>query len=112
MSFSTGTRLECVDSTGPELGLLLGRFAGSERWTPLQKQKRKRISGGSPVAAPMPKPVLSCGREYQLLRERMFLRTFHRWGDLVFIAYVFPNWMVVRILSHWMGDFLPLSISD
>ena len=35
----------------------------------------------------------------------MFLRTFHRWGDLVFIAYVFPNLMVVRILSHLMGVF-------
>ena len=35
----------------------------------------------------------------------MFLRTFHRWGDLIFIAYVFPNWMVVRILSHSMGVF-------
>ena len=100
MPFSTGTRLERVDSAGPELGLLLGRSAGSERWTPLQKQERKKISGGSPVAAPMPKSVLSCGREYQLLRGRMFLCTFHRWGDLVFIAYVFPNWIMVMILSH------------
>ena len=40
------------------------------------------------------------------------LRTFYRWGGLVFIVYVIPNWRVVRILSHWMGYFLPLSISD
>ena len=40
------------------------------------------------------------------------LRTFHRWGDLVFIAYVFPNWMAIRILSHWMRYFLPLLVSD
>ena len=40
------------------------------------------------------------------------LRTFHRWGDLVFIVYVFPNLMVTRILSHWTGYFLPLSVSD
>ena len=39
------------------------------------------------------------------------LRTFHRWDDLVFIIR-FPNWMVIRILSHWMRYFLPLSISD
>ena len=26
------------------------------------------------------------------------LRTFHRWGDLVFIVYVFHNWMVIKIL--------------
>ena len=49
------------------------------------------------------------------------LRTFHRWGDLVFIVYVFPNWMVIRILSYWMvirilsywmEDFISLSLSD
>ena len=57
----------------PELGLsvldLLGRSADSIRWTHLQKQETKRISGGSPVASPMPKSVLSAGREDQLLRE-------------------------------------------
>ena len=40
------------------------------------------------------------------------LLTFLRWGGLVFIVYVFPNWMVTRILSHWTGYFLPLSVSD
>ena len=57
----------------PELGWsvlkFLGRSAGSGSWTPLQKQETKRIGGGSPVDAPMPKSVLSRGREYQLLRE-------------------------------------------
>ena len=24
----------------------------------------------------------------------------------------FPSWMVIRILSHWTGFFLPLSVSD
>ena len=56
-----------------ELGLSvldsLGRSVDSVSWTPLQKQETKRIGGGSPVAAPMPKSVLSEGREYQLLRE-------------------------------------------
>ena len=69
MPFSTGTRLERVGIAGPELKLSLGWSAGSGRWTPLQKQETKRIGEGSPVAAPMPKSVLSCGREYQLLRE-------------------------------------------
>ena len=69
MSFSTGTRLERVRIAGPELELSLGRSAGSGRWTPLQKQETKRIGGGSLVAAPMPKSVLSCGKEYQLLRK-------------------------------------------
>ena len=57
----------------PELGLgvldLLGRSVDSVRRTPLQKQETKRIGGGSPVASPMPKSVLSSRREYQLLRE-------------------------------------------
>ena len=48
---------------------LLGRFAVSGRWAPLQKQETKRIGGGSPVASLMPKSVLSDGREDQLLRE-------------------------------------------
>ena len=64
MPFSIETGLERFGIVGPELKRSLGRSAGSGRWTPLQKQERKRISGGSPVAAPMPKSVLSCEREY------------------------------------------------
>ena len=56
-----------------ELGLsvldLLGRFADSVHWTPLQKQETKMIGGGLPVTSPMSKSVLSSGREDQLLRE-------------------------------------------
>ena len=63
MPFSAGTGLERVGIAGPELGLLLGRSAGSERWTPLQKQEKKRIDGGLPVATPMPKSVLPCGKK-------------------------------------------------
>ena len=55
-----------------ELGLsvldLLGQSAYSIRWTPLQKQETKMIGDGSPVAFPMPKSILSGGREDQLLR--------------------------------------------
>ena len=40
------------------------------------------------------------------------LSTFHRWGDLVFYSRCFTNWMVIRILSHWMRYFLPLLILD
>ena len=46
MSFSTGTGLERVGIVGPELGLLLGRSAGSGRWTPLQKHERRRVGWG------------------------------------------------------------------
>ena len=57
----------------PELGWsvleLLGLSSDSVRWTSLQKQATKRIGGGSPVASPMPKSVLSSRGENQLLRE-------------------------------------------
>ena len=89
----------------------LGRSAVSGRWTHLPKRETKRIDGGSPIASPMPKSIHFGGRKDQLLRVN-FLRTFHRWGDLVFIVDVFPNWMVIRILSYWMGDFISLSLSD
>ena len=48
---------------------LLDRSADFAHWAPLQKQETKRISGGSSVASPIPKSVLSGGREDQLLRE-------------------------------------------
>ena len=48
-------------------------------------------------------------RKDRLLRGQMFLRTFHLWDDLIFIAHIIPNWRVVRILSHWMRYFLHLS---
>ena len=112
MPFSTETGLERVGIAGPKLELPLGWSTGSGRWTPMKKQERKRIDGGSLVAAPMPKSVLSCEREYQLLRGRMFCVPFTNGGGMVFIVYVFPNWRVTRILSHWMRDFLSLSLSD
>ena len=63
-----------------ELGLsgldLLGWSAVSGRETPLQKQETKRIDRSLPVAAPMPKSVLSCGRGYQLLWELSFVHMF------------------------------------
>ena len=68
------------------------------------KIRNKKDWWGSPVASPMPKLVLSCGREDQLLRELIFVRTFHRWGGLVFIIVDhdnFPSLMMIQI-------FLPL----
>ena len=32
------------------------------------------------------------------------------WPDIYSVC--FPNWMVIRILSHWMRYFLSLSLSD
>ena len=59
MPFSTGTRLERVRIAGPTLEPSLGRSTGSGCCAPLQKQVTKRIGGGSPVAALMPKSALS-----------------------------------------------------
>ena len=63
------------------------------------KTRNKKDRRGSPVASPMPKSVLSSGRKDQLLRKWIFVRTFHRWGVLVFIMGDhdnFPNWMMIR----------------
>ena len=81
-------------------------------WHSSAKTRKKKGRRG---LRPWPLRCLSqflAERKYRLLRGRMFLRTFHRWGDLVFIVYIIPNWRAIRILSHWMGYFLPLSISD
>ena len=83
----------------------LGQSADSGCRVPLQKQETKKIVGGSPVASPMPKSVLSSGRSKEkinCLGNVFFVRTFHRWGDLVFIVGDFPNLMVIWTLSYWM----------
>ena len=97
---------------------MLGWYAGSGCGTAglqaldvalLYKEKKEEGSAG---LRPWPLRCLSqflVERKDRLLRGRMFLRTFHRWGGLVFIVYIIPNWRVVRILSHWMRYFLPLS---
>ena len=58
--FSIETGFDCAEFAGP---------AVSGRWTTLHKQKTKRIGRSSSVASPMPKSVLSGGRENQLLME-------------------------------------------
>ena len=63
MPFSIGTGLELVGIAGQELEPSLGRFIGFGCCDPLQEQERKRIGGGPPVTAPMPKLVLSCGEK-------------------------------------------------
>ena len=105
---------------------LLDWSADSECLAPLRKQETKRIDGVSPVASPMLKSILSSGRKDQLLREWIFVRTFQRWGGLVFIMgdhdnfpnwmmirnCTFPCWMMIRYFSHWVRDFRSLSLID
>ena len=67
MPFFNRTGLERIGVVGPEIGLLLGWFAGSGCGaTDLQSlnmallckdKKKKGSAGASPVAAPMPKSV-------------------------------------------------------
>ena len=60
--FSTGIGLERIGIAGAgPLALGVGILCKNKR--------QKRIDGGSPVAAPMPKSVFSKEREDQLLRE-------------------------------------------
>ena len=69
-----------------------------------EKQETRNIGGGAPAASPMPKSILFVGRKRaQLLRGRVFVRTFHEWGDMVFIIgdYVnFPCWMVIQYFPY------------
>ena len=97
---------------------LLGRSADSVCWTPLQKQETKRIGGGSPVASPMPKSVLSEEEKINCLGNE-----FSVWGGLVFIMddhdnfpswmitlnSIFPYWRMIRYSSHWVRYFISLS---
>ena len=79
------------------------------------KIKNKKDWRGSSVASSMPKSVLSIGREDRLLREWIFVRTFHRWGGLVFVMGDhdnFPNLMMKPYFSHWVRDFISLSFTD
>ena len=100
---------------------LLGRSASFGRWTPLQKQETKTIGEGSLVAASMPKSILSCGRDYQLLRECCFVHMsayLSLMGCMVFIMddhgnfpncimilnSMFPSWMMIlnSMFPCWM----------
>ena len=51
--------MERVETVGPVLEPSLSRSAGFGCCAPLQKQVTKRIGGGSPEAASMPKSTLS-----------------------------------------------------
>ena len=110
---------------GPEIGLLLGWIANSgcdaaglQSLDVALLYNDKKGRKGRRGLRPWPLRCLSqflSKRKDRLLRGRMCcvcLRTFHRWGGLVFIVYVFPSLMVTRILSHWTEYFLPLSVSD
>ena len=79
MHFSIGTGVERVGIAAQALEPSLGRFAGSGCYAPLQKQERKRIGGSLPVAAPMPKLVLSCGEKRSTVWRANILCTFHRY---------------------------------
>ena len=81
---------------------LLGRSTDSASWASLQKQETKRIGEGSPLP-------LRCLSQFFLVEENInclgnevlciCLRTFHRWGGLVFIIYDhdnFPSWMMTQ----------------
>ena len=125
MLFFNWTGLERIGVIGPEIRMLLGWSAGSgssgrryvRGWAGLKALGvallcKNKKEGGSARLRPWPLRCLSqflAERKDRLLRGRMFLCTFNRWDDLVFIVHIIPNWRVVKILSHWMRYFLPLS---
>ena len=91
---------------------LLGQSADSGCLALLQKQETKRIGGDRPLPLGCLSQFLPVEEKINCLGNVFFVRTFHRWGDLIFIVGDFPNWMVIQTLSYWMGDFLSLLLSD
>ena len=62
-------------------------------WHSSAKKKKKKKVGRRELRL-WPLRCLSqflAERKDGLLRERMFFRTFHLWGGLVFIVYIIPN---------------------
>ena len=90
----------------PELGWsvleLLGRFAVSGHWAPLQNKKQKGLAGARSLPLrclsqffPMEEKINCLGNEVLCI----CMRTFHRWCGLVFIMddhYNFPSWMMTQ----------------
>ena len=70
-----------------------------------KNKKEGGLAGASPVAAPMPKSVSRLREKIDCLEgEYFFVYLSPRgWSDIYSVC--FPNWMVVRILSHWMRYF-------
>ena len=100
-AFFNRTGLERIGVVGLEPGLLLG-WSISFGSVLLCKDEKEEGPAG---VRPWPLRCLSQflpGRKDRLLRGRMFLHTFHRGGGLIYSVCV-PNWMIIRILSHWMG---------
>ena len=88
-AFFNRTGLERVGVVGSEFGLLLGWYAGSSVALLYKNEKEE----GSEGLHPWPLRCLSqflLDRKDRLLRRRMFLRTFHQGGGLIYVAYVFP----------------------
>ena len=73
----------------PELVLslmdLLGRSADSVRWTPLQKQETKRISGGLPLPLRCLSQLFPGEEKINCVWNEFSVHTFHQWVGLVFI---------------------------
>ena len=100
MPFSTGTGLERVGIVGPELGQPLGQSTSSRCYVSLQKQETRGDWRGSPVVTPMPKLVLSCGEKRLICLEGECSAYLSPMGWPGIYSICFPNWMLMRILSH------------
>ena len=87
---------------------LLGRFANSVRWTPLQKQETKRIGEARPLPLRCLSQFFPNEEKINCLGDEFSVHTFHRWGDLVFIMDDhdnFNSWMMIRIFLPFCERF-------
>ena len=114
----------------PKLGWslleLLGRSADFGYLAPLANIRNKRIDGDRPLPLRCLSQFFPVEEKINYLENEFFVRTFHQWGGLVFIMGdhdnfpswmmiqndTFPCWMMIRYFSHWLRDFLSLSLTD
>ena len=96
-----------------EIGLEHAEVARSICWAGSTNNLQHAMNGwsgegeGAPAGYPMPKSILSYGKERIQLLMALGLRTFCWWGCSIFIVDDhgdFPYWMVIRSPPHWVGD--------
>ena len=105
---------------------LLGRSADSGFPGSPANIRNKRIDGDRPLPLRCLGQFFPTEEKINCLGNEFFVRTFHRWGDLVFIMGdhdnflswmmiqndTFPCWMMIRYFSHWVRDFISLSLTN
>ena len=89
----------------------MGRSLALDDALPCKNKRQRGSAGASPLTAPMPKSVsFLWGKINCLEGECVAYLSLMGWPGIY--SMYFPNLMVIRSLSHWMGYSLPILIAD